>query len=92
MKKGYPPYGYVAEGYWCDIGNISQYYEAHLDIMRGKVKLELPLPELSPGFAQPGMQLLRKEHKLPDRFLSTAVHASARTPGWGTIPLSGPIP
>ncbi len=49
MKKGYPLYGYVAEGYWCDIGNISQYYEAHLDIMRGKVKLELPLPELSPG-------------------------------------------
>jgi mannose-1-phosphate guanylyltransferase/phosphomannomutase len=26
MKKGAPLYGYIAEGYWCDIGNIPRIY------------------------------------------------------------------
>lgn len=30
-------YGYVAEGYWCDIGNIEQYMKCHYDILRGVV-------------------------------------------------------
>ena len=49
MKKGYPLYGYVAEGYWCDIGNLKQYHEAHLDILRGNVRLELQTREIAPG-------------------------------------------
>jgi mannose-1-phosphate guanylyltransferase/phosphomannomutase len=30
-------YGYVAEGYWRDIGNLNEYQEAHLDALRGAV-------------------------------------------------------
>ena len=29
-------YGYVAEGYWRDIGNLIEYHEAHLDVLAGK--------------------------------------------------------
>ena len=35
-------YGYVAEGYWRDIGNLNEYQEAHLDVLRGLVKLAIP--------------------------------------------------
>jgi mannose-1-phosphate guanylyltransferase/phosphomannomutase len=49
MKKGYPLYGYVAQGYWCDIGDLKQYHEAHLDILQGKVNVNFPERELSPG-------------------------------------------
>ncbi|NLM46472.1 MAG: NTP transferase domain-containing protein [Firmicutes bacterium] len=49
MQDGYTLYGYVAEGYWCDIGSIKQYQAAHLDVLQGKVRLELLLPEAEPG-------------------------------------------
>jgi mannose-1-phosphate guanylyltransferase / phosphomannomutase len=32
-------YGYVANGYWRDIGNLNEYQEAHLDALRGDVKV-----------------------------------------------------
>lgn len=35
-----PLYGYVAEGYWRDIGNLSEYRKSHLDILAGKVNIE----------------------------------------------------
>ena len=39
MKKGAPLYGYVANGYWCDVGNISEYQRATSDLLSGKVNL-----------------------------------------------------
>ena len=39
---GAPLYGYVADGYWQDIGNLIQYQEANRDALDGKVSLELP--------------------------------------------------
>jgi mannose-1-phosphate guanylyltransferase/phosphomannomutase len=35
-------YGYVAPGYWRDIGNIEEYFLAHQDILDGKVNIKLP--------------------------------------------------
>ena len=32
-------FGYVADGYWRDIGNLNEYQEAHLDALRGDVKV-----------------------------------------------------
>ncbi len=34
-------YGYIAEGYWRDIGNLNEYQEAHLDCLAGKVDIIL---------------------------------------------------
>ncbi len=42
LEKGYPLYGYVADGYWCDIGNLEQYVSAHKDILDRKVMIDPP--------------------------------------------------
>jgi mannose-1-phosphate guanylyltransferase / phosphomannomutase len=42
LEKGYPIYGYIAEGYWCDIGNFEQYMAAHKDILDRKVQIDPP--------------------------------------------------
>jgi len=37
-----PMFGYVATGYWCDIGNLSQYRSAHMDVIQSKVDARIP--------------------------------------------------
>ncbi len=39
MKRGAPLYGYIANGYWCDVGNIAEYIRATGDLLSGKVNL-----------------------------------------------------
>ena len=41
LKEGYPLYGYVADGYWCDIGSTEQYVQVHEEILSNKVKVKL---------------------------------------------------
>ncbi|MFB2935247.1 sugar phosphate nucleotidyltransferase [Aerosakkonemataceae cyanobacterium BLCC-F154] len=40
LEQGIPMYGYIAEGYWCDVGHLDAYREAQYDGLCGKVKLE----------------------------------------------------
>ena len=42
LANGFPLFGYVAEGYWTDVGNIEQYLAAHRDILDGLVDLSVP--------------------------------------------------
>ena len=42
LEMGEPLYGYVADGYWCDIGNPIQYLQANHDALRGLIKLKIP--------------------------------------------------
>lgn len=49
LAEGMPLYGYVASGYWCDIGNLDQYRQAHLDLSHGRVHLSLPGTPLRKG-------------------------------------------
>ena len=42
LENGYPLCGYIADGYWCDIGNFEQYISAHRDILDGKVRIDPP--------------------------------------------------
>lgn len=39
MKRGAPLYGYIANGYWTDVGNIAEYVRATGDLLAGKVNL-----------------------------------------------------
>lgn len=36
-------YSCIAEGYWCDVGNITEYQRATSDLLYGKVKLSEPI-------------------------------------------------
>jgi len=42
LREGMPLYGFVTDGYWCDIGDISAYLRAHEDALRGKINLPIP--------------------------------------------------
>ncbi len=42
QKEDIPLYGYIAEGYWCDIGTLEAYREAHHDILDGMVRIQFP--------------------------------------------------
>jgi mannose-1-phosphate guanylyltransferase / phosphomannomutase len=44
-----PIYGYVADGYWCDVGHLDTYREAQYDALQRKVKLDFAYEERSPG-------------------------------------------
>jgi len=35
-------YGYIAEGYWRDVGNLNEYQDAHTDALRDLVKVAIP--------------------------------------------------
>ena len=42
MKEKRPMFGFVTEDYWCDIGDLKAYIQAHFDIMNREVKLKIP--------------------------------------------------
>jgi len=39
LKQDAGLYGYVAQGYWRDIGNLNEYQDAHIDALMGQVKV-----------------------------------------------------
>jgi mannose-1-phosphate guanylyltransferase/phosphomannomutase len=41
MERGVPLYGCIATGYWRDIGSLSEYRQAQVDILRGEVDVEV---------------------------------------------------
>ena len=45
LQRGERLQAYVAEGYWCDVGTISEYMRANADLISGKVWLPNPLGE-----------------------------------------------
>lgn len=42
MKSGVSIYGTLMEGYWKDVGNLTEYRLAHQDVLEGKVKVNIP--------------------------------------------------
>ncbi|MDH6709704.1 mannose-1-phosphate guanylyltransferase/phosphomannomutase [Kitasatospora sp. MAA19] len=49
LKEGKRVYGYVAEGYWEDVGTHESYGKAQADVLEGKVDVEIDGFEISPG-------------------------------------------
>lgn len=41
LKDKKPMYGYVTEDYWCDIGDLKAYNQAHIDILDNKVNIAI---------------------------------------------------
>ncbi len=49
LKEGKPIYGFVAEGYWEDVGTHDSYVKAQADVLEGKVDVDIDGFEISPG-------------------------------------------
>ena len=41
LASGRPLYGHVAEGYWRDVGDLSEYRKAHIDLLQGVVGVDI---------------------------------------------------
>ncbi|MBI3920774.1 MAG: NDP-sugar synthase [Armatimonadetes bacterium] len=46
LQQKEPFFGCLTANYWCDVGNLAQYRQAHFDFLEGRVKLEIPLKEI----------------------------------------------
>mgnify|MGYP000889324343 CR=1 FL=1 len=44
LAKKAPIFGYVAEGYWSDVGNLEVYRQAQQDCLEGRVRIDLGRP------------------------------------------------
>ena len=42
LEKKEPLFGYIAEGYWKDVGSLEEYRAANMDILQGIVHVEIP--------------------------------------------------
>ena len=42
LASGRPLYGHVAEGYWRDVGDLTEYRTAHLDLLQQRVGVDIP--------------------------------------------------
>ncbi len=49
LKEKKPLYGFVSEGYWCDIGDLIAYNQAHKDVLDRKVRISIPGEEIKEG-------------------------------------------
>lgn len=44
-----PMYGYVTSDYWCDIGDLRAYLQAHYDVLEGKITINIGATEVKKG-------------------------------------------
>ena len=49
VTRDIPFYGFEIDGYWNDVGSLAQYRIGNFDALTGKVKVEIPGKERSPG-------------------------------------------
>ncbi len=49
LEAGLPVYGYVAEGYWEDVGTHESYMRAQADVLTGQVDVDIDAFEISTG-------------------------------------------
>ena len=49
LDRGAPLYGWIADGYWEDVGNHASYLKAQADVLAGRVQTEIAGFEVSPG-------------------------------------------
>jgi mannose-1-phosphate guanylyltransferase/phosphomannomutase len=49
LENGAPLYGWIADGYWEDVGSLESYVKAQADVLTGNVAAEIDGFEVSPG-------------------------------------------
>ena len=57
LRQGAALYGYVASGYWSDVGSLDAYRQALKDCLDGKVQIELPNPQPGQIYLEDGVKL-----------------------------------
>lgn len=76
LEKGDPMYGYVADGYWCDVGSIPDYMTASADYLSGQVAVPRMGKETEPGsgiWVEREVEMARDAHIIGPVYLGTGV-------------------
>ncbi len=42
LKMGKPIYAYETHSYWCDVGSLAEYRKSQIDVLDGKVRINIP--------------------------------------------------
>lgn len=57
LEQGLPLFGYVAEGYWKDVGNLQEYQLAHDDVIAKRVHVQFKGEACDSSYCGHGLQL-----------------------------------
>jgi mannose-1-phosphate guanylyltransferase/phosphomannomutase len=57
LEKNLGLYGYIADGYWRDVGNLNEYQEAHLDALDGLVQLQFEGKKIGASYVGEGSMI-----------------------------------
>lgn len=88
LEQREPLFGYIAPGYWCDVGNLPEYMRATADILTGRTRLQIPGDEVAPSvWAQAGASYPRDAEIVGPVFLGqdSRVRSGARVVGPAAI-------
>ncbi len=78
LEAGEPLYGYVASGYWTDVGSIPEYARANADVLYGRVKTGPIGDEVRPGvFASGEVEIDPQAHLVGPIYLGNGVKIGA---------------
>jgi len=64
LEQEMPLYGYVADGYWRDIGNLNEYQDAHVDILQGRVNIPLAGTKTNNAYVGEGSKIDTSERNV----------------------------
>lgn len=87
VREGEPVFGYVMDGYWCDIGDISAYLDAHRAAMRGDIRLRDAFPRSNSAVVLPGASVDRSAVLESPCFIAAGaqVHAGAHIGAYSVV-------
>ena len=57
VKEDAPVFGYVMDGYWCDVGDVRAYLGAHMSALDGEIHLDGRFPRPNAITVLPGAQV-----------------------------------
>ncbi len=70
LRDHVPMYGYVAEDYWCDIGDLNSYKQTQFDLLQGSVEVDLEGMEIKKGiWVGEGTQIGKNVEMLPPIYI-----------------------
>ncbi|MCX7710032.1 MAG: mannose-1-phosphate guanyltransferase [Clostridia bacterium] len=49
LSKNDPMFGYISSDYWCDIGDLEAYLQAHYDVFDGKITIKMDAIQVKKG-------------------------------------------
>lgn len=64
LEQGQPVYGYVSDGYWCDIGDLSAYMQCQRDILAGQTQINFGAVTTGDGMYTQGKVVIGREARI----------------------------